>query len=152
MLIRSKLFRPGGSKIELGKGKEVRRYHFKPLAKDAALDDPDIEHVADVTDAADVATFVAITEGYEIHSSELKKPAAVAIAKKVASDADTKVKREAAEAAAATARTRAGGYSSMKKPDLIKLIAERTGKAPHGTTPLAKLIGQLEKLDLEAKQ
>jgi len=154
MLIRSKLFRPGGTKVELGKGSTVRKYHFKPAAKngpDDKYDDPDVDHVCNVTNPEDVATFVAIREGYEIHASELDKPAAAAIATKVATAGAKKEAQETSVAAERTAKVRAGGYSSMKKPDLIKLVAERTGKAPHGTTPASKMIEQLEKLDTETK-
>lgn len=150
MLIRSKLFRPGGTRVELGKGKDVRRYHFKPLSPtgpEDKFDSPEIDHVTDVTDPKDVATLLAIPEGYEILESELKKPAAAAAAKAADKVAET------AAAAAKPAPATPTSYSNLKKPDLIKRIVGHpkfTGKAPHGTTPIAKLIAQLEKLDATA--
>jgi len=150
MLIRSKLFRAGGTRVELGKGKDARKYHFKgaDTSPKAPHDDPDEDHVTNVTDADDIATFLAIKEGYDIHSSELKKPAAAAAVKaadKVEDQAqDTKAKAEAQAAA------KARDYSNMKKPDLIKRIVEHPkfkGKAPHGTMPQPKLVAQLEALD-----
>lgn len=149
MLIRSKLFRPGGTRVELGKGKDARRYHFKPLDPKAAIlaDEPDVDHVCDITDSKDVATLLAIPEGYEILESELKKPAAAAAAKAADKVAEKVATAPAPGAAAPT------NYANMKKPDLIKRIvghAKFKGKAPHGTTPIAKLIEQLEKLDAAA--
>lgn len=159
MLIKSKIYRPGGTHVELGKGKDARKYHFKPDIEKPSKEemaDPDLEHVAEVEDKDDVATFLAIPEGYEVHSSELKKPAAKA-AVKVADEAVAKAQaEEKAKAAAAAgpvaAQVAAKDYKGMKKPDLIKLVAERTGKAPHGTTPASKLIEQLEKLDAAGSQ
>jgi hypothetical protein len=155
MLIRCKLFRPGGTRVELGKGKGKRLYHFKPqeaaglkgpeLA--AAMENPDLEHVVDVADKEDIATLLAIPEGYEIHDSVVETPAAKTATKKAAAQsASKKAGKKAPEP---------GNYSSLKKPDLIKRIVGHpkfTGKAPHGTTPTAKLIEQLEALDAEAKQ
>jgi hypothetical protein len=158
MLIRSKLHRNGGTRVELGKGREARRYHFKPLDPKEKDDDPEVEHVADITNGDDLAIFLAIKEGYEVHPSELKKPAAkaaVAVADKAdeaaqAAAAAATPAGQAAATAAAVAAAKAKNYSGMQKPDLIALIVKHpkfSGKAPHGTTPTAKLIEQLERLD-----
>jgi len=147
MLLKCKLFRVGGSKVELGKGKTRRQYHFKPgniaglkgPELDAAMNNPDLEHVCDVTEKEDIATFLAIPEGYEIHDSVVATPTAKAAVAKAKPKNGVKAKP-------------AGNYASMKKPDLIKRIVEHpnfTGKAPHGTTPTDKLIAQLEALDAE---
>lgn len=136
MLIRSKLYRPGGTRVVLGKGKDARHYHFKPIDPKANAEDPAIDHVCDINDADDVATFVAIKEGYEIHASELKKPSVPPAPPKQPSDGKN-----------APVAGVPGSYGSMKKPDLIRLVAQRTGKQPHGTTSTAKLVATLEELD-----
>lgn len=138
MLIRTKLFRPGGTRVALGKGKDARNYHFKPMLGSQKDDDPQHEHVCDITNVDDVATLVAIKEGYEIHPSEIsgkekgKAPAPAA--------AET-------TAAATTPPPPKKPYSSLNKPELLKLVAERTGKQPHGSAARSKLIEQLEALD-----
>jgi len=149
MLIRCKLFRPGGTKVELGKGTTRRRYHFKPVNTDglkgpeldAVMNNPEIEHVCNVPEKDAIATFLAIQEGYEVHDSVIAQPEAARA--KPAAKNGTK------------AALKPGNYASMKKPDLIKRIVEHPnfkGKAPHGTTPTSKLIEQLEALDAESKQ
>jgi hypothetical protein len=150
MLIRCKLFRVGGSKVELGKGKTRRQYHFKPREAaglkgpelDAVMNDQDLDHVCDVAEKEDIATFLAIPEGYEVHDSAIASPAAKA-AKRVAKKAKPAAKNGAKAKPA-------GNYAHMRKPDLIKRIVEHPnfkGKAPHGTTPTSKLVEQLEALD-----
>lgn len=139
MLIGSKLFRPGGTRVELGKGKDVRRYHFKPLNPAAKLDDNEVEHVCDVTNAEDIGTLLAIKDGYEVHSSEIGSKA--------------KAAAKAAEAPPPPPPPAAKGqkpYASLNKPELIKLVAERTGKQPHGSAARSKLIEQLEALDKQS--
>jgi len=53
-----------GSVIEMGKDRE-RKYHFKP--------DADGHHVCDVTPPEDIAAFLKIEEGFEVHPDELRK-------------------------------------------------------------------------------
>ena len=123
MLIRCKLHRPGGSLIQLGKGADVREYHFKPNASG--------DHVCEVTDKADIGTFLAIKEGYEVADGKAA-PAAVPAS------------------APATGGNNASGYEAMERTDLAALVKARTGKAPHGSAGKAKLIEQLQKLDAQA--
>lgn len=148
MLIRCKLFRPGGSRVELGKGQDKRMYHFKPQNTaglkgpdlEAVLNDPELEHVCDVTDKKDIATLLAVPEGYEVHDSVVGTSAAKAA---------TKAAEEQAPSAK-NGKPASAPYSSLKKPDLIKRIVQHPrfkGKAPHGTTPTDKLVAQLEALD-----
>lgn len=141
MLIRSKLFRAGGTRVELGKGKEARRYHFKPLSPGAKLDDNEVEHVCDVTNAEDIGTLLAIREGYEVHASEVGSKAKAAVKEAVSPPAPP---------APPAAPKGQKPYASLNKPELIKLIAEKTGKQPHGSTARSKLIEQLEALDKQA--
>lgn len=154
MLIRSKLHRPGGTRVDLGKGKDTRRYHFKPIDPKHPDDDPQVDHVVDVSHPDDVATFLAIKEGYEVHPSELAKPAAKTAAAQAEQTSDAALASAQASADAAAApvakAAKAKNYKAMGKPDLIKLVAQRTGKAPHGTTRVEKLIEQLEQLDADA--
>jgi len=149
MLIRCKIFRTGGTTVELGKGKGRRIYKFIPREAAGlkgpellgALSDPDLEHVCDVSEKEDIATLLAIPEGYEVHDSVVAQPTAKA--------------RPAATKNGSKSASKPGGYSNLKKPDLIKRIAGHpkfTGKAPHGTTPTDKLVAQLEALDAEATQ
>ena len=157
MLIVSKLFRVGGTRVELGKGKDARRYHFRPTDRNAKLDDAEVEHVCDINNAEDIGTLLAIKEGYEVHSSEMKKKpaqAAVHVAEKQHAAVE---KAEADAKAAALAGTGTQSptappkpYASMNKPELLKAIAERTGKQPHSSTARGKLVEQLEKLDKKA--
>ena len=141
MLIRSKLFRPGGTRVALGKGRDARHYHFKPVLGSQKDDDPQHEHVCDVTNADDVATLVAIKEGYEIHPSEISGEA-----KGKASAPAAAATTEAASSPPAPQKP----YASLNKPELLKRVAERTGKQPHGSTARSKLIEQLEALDKQA--
>ena len=153
MLITSKLFRPGGTRVELGKGKDVRRYHFKPVDRNAKLDDAEIEHVCDITNAEDIGTLLAIKEGYEVHSSEIgsKAKAAVKVAEQQHAEADKVVADQKAAALAGTQPPAPPKpYASMNKPELLKAVAERTGKQPHGSAARSKLIEQLEALDKKA--
>jgi hypothetical protein len=140
MLIRSKLYRPGGTRVALGKGKDARHYHFKALLghKD---DDPQHEHVCDITNADDVATLVAIKEGYEIHPSEISSKV------KAKAPAPAKVTTSATESSPPAPKK---PYASLNKPELLKLVGERTGKQPHGSTARSKLIEQLEALDKQS--
>ena len=92
-----------------------------------------VHHLLRVEDPTErVFGSVGIREGYEVHPSELKKPAAQAAVAAVAVGS-------AGSAQTTPAVATPKNYSSMKKPDLIKAIAGRTGKAPHGTTPVASL-------------
>jgi len=140
MLIKSKLFRPGGTRVALGKGKDARHYHFKPLLghKD---DDPQHDHVCDITNVDDVATLVAIKEGYEIHPSEIVGKSKAKAPAQAAEETTT---------AASSPPAPKKPYSSLNKPELLKLVGERTGKQPHGSTARSKLIEQLEALDKQA--
>jgi len=156
MLIVSKLFRVGGTRVELGKGKDARRYHFRPTDRNAKLDDAEVEHVCDIDNAEDIGTLLAIKEGYEVHASEINKKAAktaVAVAEKQHADTE-KAEAEAKAAALAGAGPQPPApqkpYTSMNKPELLKAIAERTGKQPHSSTARGKLVEQLEKLDKKA--
>jgi len=159
MLLTCKLFRPGGSRVTLGKGKEAREYHFKPLDSKADVDDPRVDHVCDVNDKDDIGTLLAIKEGYEVHSSEIKKRAAqeaTHIAEKQHAAAEKVVEDARAAALAASVAPVAPPpppkhYAAMGKPDLLKLVAERTGKKPAPTTPRDKLIDRLESLDKQPK-
>jgi len=144
MLIRCKLFRPGGSKVQLGKGKDRREYHFKPIDPKADLDSPEIDHVADVSDKDDIGTLLAIKEGYEVHGPEV-------VGKVKAAGGQTSLPPPPPPAPPAPQAHSADQgqkhYASMGKPDLLKLVAERTGSKPAPTTPRQKLIDRLETLD-----
>jgi len=73
MLIESKIRREGGTIVDMGKGANTRRYHFKPQAPlnpnnpEAHLHVP---HVAEVENENDLARFLAIPEGYKIHGAK----------------------------------------------------------------------------------
>lgn len=150
MLIRCKLFRAHGTKVELGKGKTRRQYHFKPAEAagmegprlEAAMTNPDLDHVCDIGDKEDLATFLAIPEGYELHDSVVNTPAGKAATSSAAKAPAKNGPKDKPK----------GGYANLKKPDLIKRIvghANFKGNPPHGTTPTAKLIEQLEALDAQ---
>lgn len=134
MLIRSKLIRTGGSEITLGKGKDDRRlYHFKP--RDPRK--PDEDHVCDVNDQKDIATFLAIEEGYEIHPSE------VASRVKEDEDAPSPKPKKPTTLRESTAAGQDGDASKAKpaltRAQLFDAVAKKTGKRPHATTSTAKL-------------
>lgn len=126
MLIRCKQLRDGGSTITLGKGKDSRDYQFAPL-KNA----PD-DHVADVTRQDDIATLLAIPEGFEIHAGELKSGKATAPAPVVPT------------AAASSASV---DYTTLEKVELLNLVEQRTGARPHPSTGVKKLVATLVDLD-----
>lgn len=131
MLIRSKLIRAGGTNVEMGAGKDKRVYDFKPKDKEK----PDENHVADVTNQADIARFLAIPEGYEIfdlseETHEYRNQVAIS----------TATVGTAADAAAADAL-------KARKAELLEAVFKATGKAPNPTTSVAKL----EKLLADAK-
>ena len=144
MLLTCKLFRPGGSRVTLGKGKEAREYHFKPLDSKADVDDPRVDHVCDVNDKDDIGTLLAIKEGYEVHGPEV-------VGKVKAAGGQTSLPPPPPPAPPAPQAHSADQgqkhYASMGKPDLLKLVAERTGSKPAPTTPRQKLIDRLETLD-----
>lgn len=119
MLILCKLIRPGGTIVTLGKGDDRRDYHFKPQDPKAQ----DKNHVCDVTDKKDIATFLAISEGYEIHD-----------------DAITEARTGAPQAPVKPAA--ANGV--IDKAALITAVTEKTGKKPHPSTSVAKLRAMLE--------
>lgn len=62
MLIKSKIRREGGSRIDI----DGVNYHFKPEGKSP-------EHVCEVEDKEHIARFLAISEGYEL-AEEAPKP------------------------------------------------------------------------------
>lgn len=124
MLIRSKLIRAAGTLVTLGKGKDAREYHFKP----ADPKKPNEDHVCDVGNQDDIATFLAIKEGYEVHPSEL-----VSRAKPKAQVAD---EGDAPDPAASA--------SAPTKAQLLEAVAKKTGKKPHPSTSVAKLQALLD--------
>jgi xanthine/CO dehydrogenase XdhC/CoxF family maturation factor len=71
-LIKSKLFRAGGSKISLF-GKV---YHFKPADAAAKLDDKEVDHVCAVPneDAKAIYKLLSIKEGYELAEPDAELP------------------------------------------------------------------------------
>ena len=156
MLLRIKQVRAGGTRVELGKGKGKRVYHFKPMHPQK----PDEEHVCDINEQEDIATLLAIKEGYEIHASELKgarvKPAAATDPKSNPeadpAPADKPLAGDAADAAdaadadkgKATGGSPAPDYTKMDKPELLKRVEKKTGKKPHPSTGTAKLIAALQ--------
>lgn len=145
MLIRSKLIRPDGTHVVLGKGADARKYHFKPLDPKK----PDVDHACEVESQEDIATFLAIKEGYEIHPTEIKakKPAAPAPAPAASAPAGGDNTDPGAGAPAKTATD----YDKLSKPDLIALVTERVGKKPHPSTSTAKMVQTLKDLDAAAK-
>jgi hypothetical protein len=138
-----------GTDVELGhkSKKNYRVYKFRP-ANPAR---PEEDHVCDINDSDDIQTLLAIKEGYEIHPSALKgttsAPKAPPPAPEKPAAAPASPASEAVRQAATT-----GNYQSLKKPDLMQLVAKRTGKKPHATTSVAKLIETLEALDKEGQQ
>jgi hypothetical protein len=67
MEIESLIRRAGGSKVEFGfHAAKKRVYHFKPVDSN----DPDAAHVATVDNADDIASLLAIREGYRIYDPE----------------------------------------------------------------------------------
>lgn len=130
MLLRSKLVRneigvnpPVPVKVfvvELGADRE-RKYEFR-LDKDG-------DHVCDVKDHKDIATLLAISEGYEVH------PSAIDAAEKAGlMDADKDAKaRAAAEKKEQEDRTRValkGAVDDLDHDELIEAYTKDFGKAP----------------------
>lgn len=64
MLIASKIHRPNAP-IVLGQGADQRTYYFRPYEPT----NPNSEHVAEVANDDDIATLLAIREGYHIAQS-----------------------------------------------------------------------------------
>lgn len=154
MLIRIKQIRPGGTEITLGKGKDVRTYHFKAADPEKPAED----HVCDITNADDMATLLAIKEGYEIHPSEVKARARTKadkaerkVVEKIQADALKQEKEAAAAAAPPPAPEPKSKYAGKDKKWLAAQVATRSGKKPHATVATAKLIAQLEELDAAGK-
>jgi hypothetical protein len=138
MLIRCKLTRAGGTTVDLGKGKDARHYHFKP--RDEAK--PDEEHVCDVNNQDDVATFLAIREAYEVHASEVSARAkAPPKPPEKKSDADPNTPEAGTESAQANGEA---PLEELSKDELIARVHEKTGKTPHFTTSRTKLIAMLQ--------
>lgn len=137
-----------GTDVEMGHRSKgtYRVHHFRPLDPRR----PEEDHVCNVENAEDIGMLLAIKEGYEVHPSEVKsRVAATAGAVGAAGNPTTGLKDTST-----TVATVASGpqhYASMKKPDLIKILAERTGKAPHFTAKRETLIATLEELDKAAK-
>lgn len=135
MLIRIKQSRANGTHVELGKGADKRVYHFKPKNPQK----PDEEHVCEVNNKDDIATLLAIKEGYEIHDSELKGT-------RVTPTTKTEPTGNAADAdkGKAAGGSPAPDYTKMDKSELLKLVEKKTGKKPHPSTVTAKLIATLQ--------
>ena len=131
MLIRSKIIRAKGTRVQFGKGRDQVEYHFKPQDPKRPLDD----HVCDITDKEHIARLLSITEGYEVHDSE------------VASRVKTAPPPPKPEKPAVAAQGNPSAYGAMDKDALIKAVTERTGKAPHPTTKREKLVARLQALD-----
>jgi hypothetical protein len=104
----------------------TRNYQFSPL--DAKR--PEVDHVCDVTDKADVAKLLANPAGFEIHDSVMparapEKPAA---------------STEGALPPAAGGNGAASSYDAMSTAELRAAVAEKTGKKPHASTSKKKLL------------
>lgn len=126
MLIRSKLIRAGGTEVVLGKGKDARHYHFKPTDPSK----PGEDHACDVSNQDDIATLLAIKEGYEVHPSEVKSRVPPAAPKAVPPTEPAPPQATPPQPAAKPGRTKA---------ELIAAVIDKTGKKPHPSTSTAKL-------------
>ncbi|MEW5709829.1 MAG: hypothetical protein AB1830_13140 [Pseudomonadota bacterium] len=122
MLIRCKLLREGGTKVQIAD----REYHFQPIQGG----DPN-EHVCEVTHEGDLARLLEIKEGYEIHPSELRKAKPP----------------QAPKSAPAPQPDGKKGYGAMSREELFAEYERRGVKRPHHATKTEKLIAGLEALD-----
>ncbi len=132
MLIKCNIIRDGGSIVDLGKGEDIRSYHFKPSDPQK----PDADHVADVANAKDVSTLLAVKDGdgecaYEIHSTELVKAKAKGPATPPKPESSALVVK----------------YPEMDRKKLLALVKERTGKGANPATKTVDLVKQLQALD-----
>ncbi len=127
MLIRLKQIRAGGTLVTMGKGKEAREYHFKPVDPTKK---PNEDHVCDVAHQDDIATFLAIKEGYEVHQSEIASRATPASKPAVLPGAEPEGN---------------DGDPASDKAELIAAVAKKTGKKPHPSTSVAKLQAMLDR-------
>ena len=132
MLIRCKLIRAGGSQITLGKGKDERLYHFKPFDPKK----PGEDHVCDVADQKDIATFLAISEGYEIHPAEI---ASRVVPTKGSAPTPAKTTTATEPGAPAQKGGEASAPKALSKEELIAAVTKKTGKKPHLSTSVKKL-------------
>lgn len=134
MLIRCKQIRPNGTEVVFGKTAEERRvYKFKPRDPNR----PGQDHVCDVTDQRDLASLLAIPEGFEIHPS-----AAGARLPEPASTAPSEPPGPAKTTAPKASKT-AGQAAAVDKAALLKAVEEKTGKRPNPATSVAKLQAML---------
>ena len=121
-----------GSNIDLTpKGETTKKVlQFRPLDPKS----PDADHVCDVNDADDIATLLAIREGFEVHPSALGKTVAKA----------------ALESGTATPPAQVGAGDAKAPPppaedtrtqkELLGAVAAKTGKKPSPATSRKKLL------------
>lgn len=121
MLIRCKLLREGGTKVQIAD----REYHFKPIQGG----DPN-DHVCEVTHEGDLARLLEIKEGYEIHPSELRK--------------DKPPEAPKGEPAPQPSKA---SYGAMSREELFAEYERRGVKKPHHATKTERLIAGLQALD-----
>lgn len=97
---------------------------FRPLDPK----NPDVDHVAEVTDQQQIAKLLAIPDGFEIH----KRTAAAAGVAEAGKSAE-------APGAATSDAASAGIKPKMSKAELIEAVTKKTGKKPHPSTSTKKL-------------
>lgn len=133
-----------GSDIELGKGAEKRVYEFRP----ADPKDPTRNHVCtfDVANPraqGDLATLLAITDGFEIDVTAL--PATVPPAAVAPAAPPSKPAEPPQAAAAPPVASQALDVTKLDRKGLLDAVEALTGTRPHPSTPSKKLIAQLQK-------